>query len=38
LTAKEAAEVLDYGERNGKNVMDDEYKRNLYAAKLFNQS
>lgn len=35
LTATEADQTLNYGERDGKNVMDNEYKRNLHAIKLF---
>ena len=35
LTAAEAAQTLAYGERDGKNVIGDEYKKNTYMAKLF---
>ena len=35
LTAQEADQNLNYGERFGKNVIDNEYKRNLHAIKLF---
>ena len=35
MTAAEAQRLLDYGARDGSNVIDNSYRRNEYAIKLF---